>query len=79
MTVLSMSRAEIERVHVLRNVVAERITVREAAQLLQVTSRQAFRLLKAYRIGGLRHCCRRSAASRAIEPIRRSYGARHWR
>lgn len=52
MTVLSMSRAEIDRVHVLRDVVAERITVREAAQLLRVTSRQAFRLLKAYRIGG---------------------------
>jgi hypothetical protein len=38
MTVIAMSRAEIDRVHVLRDVVAERITVREAAQLLQIIS-----------------------------------------
>ncbi|MFB9262505.1 ISNCY family transposase [Bradyrhizobium erythrophlei] len=52
MTVLSMSRTEIDRVHVLRDVVAERITAREAAQLMRVTRRQIFRLLKAYRSGG---------------------------
>jgi hypothetical protein len=52
MTVLSMSRTEIDRVHVLRDVVGERITVREAAQLMRVTPRQIFRLLKAYRAGG---------------------------
>ena len=47
MTVLTMSRPEIDRVHVLKDLVAERITVREAAQLLRVTRRQVFRLLKA--------------------------------
>ena len=52
MTVLSMSRAEIDRVHVLRDLVAERIGTREAAQLMRVTRRQVFRLLKAYHAGG---------------------------
>lgn len=47
MTVVSMSRPEIDRVHVLRDVLADRITVREAALLLRVTRRQIFRLLKA--------------------------------
>jgi Winged helix-turn helix len=52
MTVIGMSRPEIDRVHILRDVVAERITVREAAQLLRITRRQVFRLLKAYQTGG---------------------------
>jgi hypothetical protein len=46
MTVIGMSQPEIDRVHILRDVVAERITVREAAQLLRITRRQVFRLLK---------------------------------
>ena len=52
MTVIGMSRPEIDRVHILRDVVAERITVREAAQVLRITRRQVFRLLKAYQAGG---------------------------
>lgn len=52
MTVLSMSRAEIDRVHVLKDLLAERIRPSEAAQLMGVTRRQVFRLLKAYRAGG---------------------------
>lgn len=52
MTVLSMSRAEIDRVHVLKDLQAERIRPREAAQLMGVTTRQVFRLLKAYHAGG---------------------------
>ena len=52
MTVLSMSRTEIDRVHVLRDLLAERIRMREAAQLLGVTTRQVFRLLRAYHAGG---------------------------
>ncbi|MDA9473390.1 hypothetical protein XI03_02405 [Bradyrhizobium sp. CCBAU 65884] len=70
MTVLSMSRAEIDRVHVLRDVVAERIAVRVAAQLLRVTSRQAFRLLKAYRIGGPAALLSKKRGKPATEPIR---------
>jgi len=52
MTVLSMSRTEIDRVHVLKDLLAERIRTGEAAQLLGVTSRQVFRLLRAYHDGG---------------------------
>jgi hypothetical protein len=52
MVVLAMSRPEIDRMHVLRDVMAERITVSEAAQLMRITRRQVFRLLKAYRADG---------------------------
>lgn len=52
MTVLSMSRTEIDRVHVLRDLLAGRIRTREAAQLMDVTPRQVFRLLRAYHVGG---------------------------
>lgn len=52
MTVLSMSRTEIDRLHVLRDVIGERISAREAAQLMRVTPRQVFRLLKLYRADG---------------------------
>ena len=52
MTVFSMSRAEIDRLHVLRDVIGERISAREAAQLMRLTPRQVFRLLKIYRADG---------------------------
>jgi hypothetical protein len=38
MTVLLMSRTEIDRVHVLKDLLAERIRTGEAAQLLGVTA-----------------------------------------
>lgn len=71
MTVIGMSRAEIDRVHILRDVVAERITVREAAQLLRITRRQVFRLLKAYQAGGPAAL----VSSRRGKPSNRSYPA----
>jgi hypothetical protein len=52
MTVLSMSRTEIDRLHVLRDVIGERISAREAAQLMRMTPRQVFRLLRVYRADG---------------------------
>jgi hypothetical protein len=52
MTVIAMSRPEIDRMHVLRDVLVERITVRDAAQLLRLTRRQVFRLLRGYRDRG---------------------------
>lgn len=52
MTVLSMSRTEIDRLHVLRDVIGDRISARDAAQLMRVTPRQVFRLLKLYRADG---------------------------
>jgi hypothetical protein len=69
MTVIAMSRPEIDRVHVLRDVAADRISVREAAQLLRITRRQVFRLLKAYHAGGpaaLVPSCRRSPRHRTL-------------
>lgn len=52
MTVLSMSRSEIDRVQVIRDLLAERIRTEDAAQLLHVTRRQVFRLLRAYHADG---------------------------
>ncbi|MEZ0171663.1 ISNCY family transposase [Microvirga sp. TS319] len=71
MTVIAMSRAEIARVHVLRDVVAERITVREAAQLLPIPQRQVFRWLKADHAGGPAAL----VSSRRGKPSNRSYPA----
>src|SRR5215217_7391124 len=48
MTVIAMSRREIDRMHVLRDLVAGRITASEAAQLMRLTRRHVFRLAKAY-------------------------------
>jgi hypothetical protein len=51
--------------------VAERITVRGAAQLLRITRRQVFRLLKAYQAGGPAAL----VSSRRGKPSNRSYPA----
>ncbi len=75
MTVLTMSRPEIDRVHVLKDLGAERITVREASQLLRVTRRQVFRLLKAYRDQGpaaLISKKRGKPSNRSYPPVLRS-------
>jgi len=52
MTVIAMSRKEIDRMHVLRDLDAKRITVSEAAQLMHLTRRQVFRLVRRYRQDG---------------------------
>src|SRR4051795_9244689 len=52
MTVIAMSRPEIDRMHVLRDLAAGRMTVNEAAQLTRLTRRHVFRLAKAYRERG---------------------------
>lgn len=52
MTVLSTSRAELDPVHVLRDIVAER-RAGNAAQLLHLTRRHVFRQLQVYRGRGL--------------------------
>jgi hypothetical protein len=75
MTVLTMSRPETDWVHVLKDLVAERITVREASQLLRVTRRQVFRLLKAYRDQGpaaLISKKRGKPSNRSYPPVLRS-------
>ena len=52
MTVICMSRQEIDRVSVLRDLDQRRITVAQAATLMHLTRRQVFRLAKAFRACG---------------------------
>src|SRR3954470_24464682 len=52
MTVIAMSRTEIDRMHVLRDLAAGRITVNEAAQLTRLTRRHVFRRPRVYRERG---------------------------
>src|ERR1700738_2286877 len=48
MTVIAMSRTEIDRMSVLQDLAASRIKVTEAATLMGLGRRQGFRLAKAY-------------------------------
>lgn len=48
MTVIAMSRTEINRMSVLQNLAANRIKVADAATLMGLGRRQVFRLVKAY-------------------------------
>jgi winged helix-turn helix protein len=52
MTVITMSRTEIDRMSVLRDLAANRIKVAEAAMLMGLGRRQVFRLAKAYGLHG---------------------------
>ena len=71
MTVIAMSRKEIDRMHVLRDLDAKRITTSEAAQLMQLTRRQVFRLVRRYRRDGPAAL----VSSRRGRPSNRSYPA----
>ena len=71
MTVIVMSRTEIDRMHVLRDMAAGRITANEAAQLMRLTRRQVFRLAKAYRERGPSAL----VSTRRGKPSNRSYPA----
>ena len=53
MTVIAMSRTEIDRMSVLQDLAASRIKVTEAATLMGLGRRQVFRLAKAYGQQGL--------------------------
>src|SRR5882757_5002120 len=53
MTVITMSRTEIDRMSVLQDLAARRIKVTEAATLMGLGRRQVFRLAKAYGRHGL--------------------------
>jgi hypothetical protein len=52
MTVILMSRSEIDRMNVLRDLVEDRIGVSEAATLIGLGRRQVFRLAKVFRQRG---------------------------
>src|SRR5215211_6037617 len=71
MTVIVMSRTEIDRMHVLRDLAAGRMTANEAAQLMWLTRRQVFRLAKAYRERGPSAL----VSTRRGKPSNRSYPA----
>jgi predicted DNA-binding protein (UPF0251 family) len=69
MTVIAMSRLEIDRMQVLRDVMARHLTVRDAAQLMRMTRRHVFRLLKGFRQRGPAAL----VSSRRGKPSNRSY------
>ena len=69
MTVIWMSRSEIDRMTVLRDLAEERIRVSEAATLMGLGRRQVFRLAKAFRHRGPAAL----ASRRRGQPSNRSY------
>ena len=52
MTVIAMSGKELDRMQVLQDLRAKRITASEAAGLMRLTRRQVFRLARRYREDG---------------------------
>ena len=71
MTVIAMSRAEIDRMSVLRDLADDRIRVSEAATLMGLGRRQVLRLAKAYR----QHGPAALVSRRRGKPSNRSYPA----
>jgi hypothetical protein len=71
MTVIAMSRLEIDRMSVLRDLAEQRIGVSEAATLMGLGRRQVFRLAKAYRQRGPAAL----VSQRRGKPSNRSYPA----
>ena len=69
MTVILMSRSEIDRMNVLRDLAEERIRVSEAATLIGLGRRQVLRLAKAFRQRGPAAL----ASRRRGKPSNRSY------
>jgi hypothetical protein len=71
MTVIAMSRTEIDRMSVLQDLPAGRIKVMEAATLMGLGRRQVYRLAKAYHHRGPAALVSR----RRVRPRNRSYPA----
>ena len=71
MTVITMSRAEIDRMSVVRDLAEDRIRVSEAATLMRLGRRQVFRLATAFRQLGPRAL----VSGRRGKPSNRSYPA----
>jgi len=71
MTVIAMSRAEIDRMTILRDLADDRIRAFEAARLMGLGRRQVLRLAKAYRLHGPTALVSR----RRGQPSNRSYPA----
>ena len=71
MTVIAMSRAEIDRMSVLHDLAEDRIRVSEAATLMGLGRRQVLRLARAYR----QHGPEALVSRRRGKPSNRSYPA----
>ena len=78
MTVIAMSRTEIDRMHMLRDLAAGRIPVNEAAQLTRLTRRHVFGWPRRIGSEGHQRWSRHAAASRATAAIRRRSELRRW-
>jgi len=73
---VTMSERELNRVEVLAQVDDGRLTVANAANMLDLTRRQVFRLLKRYRQDGasaIRHKSRGRAPNNQIHSAKRDY------
>ena len=71
-----MSERELNRVEVLSQVAQRRMTVRSAADVLDLSPRQVHRLLKAFDAGGpaaIRHQARGRTSNNRIDPAIRDY------
>jgi hypothetical protein len=71
MTVITMSRTEIDRMSVLHDLADGRIKVADASTLMGLGRRQVFRLAKAYGEQARRRWCHDGAAGQATAVIRR--------
>ena len=71
MTVITMSRKEIDRMSVLHDLADGRIKIADASTLMGLGRRQVFRLAKACGEHARRRWCHDGAASRATAAIRR--------
>jgi hypothetical protein len=76
MTVIAMSRAEIDRMSVLRDLAEDRIRVSEAARLMELGRRQVFRLAKAYRQHGPAALVSRRRGTQVTGPTRQPCAGR---
>jgi winged helix-turn helix protein len=70
MTVITMSRTEIDRMSVLHDLADGRIRIAEASTLMGLGRRQVFRLAKAYGKHGPQALVSHGAAGRATAAIR---------
>ena len=70
MTVILMSRSQIDRMNVLLDLAEERIRVSEAVALMGLAVARCFGWARYFGSAALLHWCRAAAGSRATGPIR---------
>ena len=70
MGMVVMSKRELNRLEVLARLDSDRLTAQAAAELMKMTPRQTYRLLRRYRDGGA-GCCSRSCDCSGAGAVRR--------